>query len=225
MKQKFVTGLAILLPITITLMIVTFLVNLLTKPFEGIVQSILGYYNLLGQPFLFLSAENVLVFTSKFLILVTLTSVTIFIGMVGQMFIVNHLLGFGDSLMHRIPIINRIYKAVQDVVKTLFTSEDTSFSQVVLVPFPHDKCLNIGLIARNDMPKDSDPKHQGLVSIFVPGTPNPTMGFLLLFRKEQLIYVDMKVEDALKFIVSCGVIYSGFNRITPPGNNSDISPK
>lgn len=208
MKKNFLTGLAILLPAVVTLIVVVFIVNLLTAPFLGMVKGILIHYDLLDHRLLIFNGEQVLAFSSKILILISLIIITLLIGAIGRIFFIRYLFRFGDYLIHRIPLINKIYKAAQDVVQTLFHQEKTSFSQVVLVPFPQSNSYSIGLITSNLTTTGSTSNEY--VSVFVPATPNPTMGFVLLFRSEQLILVDMKVEDALKFIVSCGVMYSGF---------------
>ena len=134
---------------------------------------------------------------SRILILITLFLFLILIG-----FIVRHLFAKGlfntlDKLLHRVPLVNKVYKAIQEVMHTLFITEGPTFSTVVLVPFPHEKTYSLGLITKEALPEGSDKEHLNLVSIFVPGTPNPTMGFMVLFRREQLIFIDMKVEDAL----------------------------
>lgn len=209
MKRYFAAGLAILLPIVLTALILRFFVNLLTEPFLGIVRSIFAYYHI-NTSFLFLSKDQAEVILSRFLILITLFLMVLLIGFIVRHFFVKGFLDLMDNLLHRVPIVNKIYKAIQEVMHTLFVHEGPAFSTVVLVPFPHNKTYSVGLITKEALPPGSDKEHLDLVSVFVPGTPNPTMGFMLLFRREQLIFVDMKVEDALKFIISCGVMYSGF---------------
>ncbi len=213
MKKLFLTGLAILLPVVVTIIVIGFIVNILTAPFLGVVEGILIHYDLLDHKFLFFSGKQVLLLSSKILILLGLVASTLLIGFVARFFFVHYLFRFGDYLIHKIPLINKIYKATQDVVHTLFNKEKTSFSQVVLVPFPHSNSYCIGLITSNlattGLHKDE------FISVFVPGTPNPTMGFVLLFKQDQMINVDMGVDDAFKFIVSCGVIFSGFTKEKP----------
>lgn len=207
------TGLAILLPMVITIVIVVFLLNFFTKPFIGFVQSVLDHYDLLDKPFWIFSSSEVLLFSSKFIVLLVIVALTILIGFIGRLVLINLFFRFGDWVMHRIPLVNKIYKAIQDTLRTLFTSkEKTTFSQVVLVPFPYKGAYSIGLIT-NQSNIESDEAHRQLISVFVPGTPNPTMGFMLLFERDQLILIDMKVEDAFKFLVSCGVMLTDFKPI------------
>jgi uncharacterized membrane protein len=220
MRKHFLTGLAILLPFAVTLFVVVFIVNFLTSPFLGIVEAILNYYHL-QHSFLFFSEKEVLHVISKILVLITLFLVTLIIGFLGRLVLVNYLFRIGDVIIQRIPFVNKIYKAAQETVKTVFSSEKTAFSHVVLVPFPHNKSFSIGLITRNTR----EGKAQDEISIFVPGTPNPTIGFMLTFRRDQLIFIDMKVEDAIKFIVSCGVMFTSFSKVRVTENFHDISAK
>lgn len=206
MKKNFLTGLVILLPIALTFWILMFLVNLLTNPFINTVNKIFSHYDLQGTSFLFFTGEDLLAGLARILILVALFGLLVIAGFLTRHFFLKPILNFGDTLIHRIPLINKIYKAAQDVVNTLFSEEKTSFSQVVLVPFPHSKSLCLGLVPGVGISTDSSVEYHDKVSIFVPGTPNPTMGFMLLYAKDQIIPTDMRVDDALKFIVSCGVI-------------------
>lgn len=219
MKKYFTTGLVILLPTALTLLIVIFLINLLTKPFQGVVEAILRHYQLVGRPFLFLSVDQVIHLVSKFLVLMTVVGVIFLIGLIARWFFVKLFFRFGDFIFHRIPLVNKIYKACKDVVETLFSPSATTFSKVVLVPFPHKKTLSIGLISRDTLPVESV-DHARLLSVFVPGTPNPMMGFMLMYRPEDVILLDMSVNDALKFILSCGVMVDRISLLSP-GNNEE----
>lgn len=214
-KKHFLTGVAILLPIVLTAIIVAFILNVLTKPFMGTIYSILRYYDLFNKPVLLFSGQQVLTLTSKVLALILLASVTMVLGSFGRLFFVKYLFSLIEKVIQYIPVVNKIYKATKDVVNTVFASDNHAFSQVVLVPFPHDRTSSIGFISRNDLPDGSEAHYQDLVSVFLPATPNPTVGFMLLFKKEQLVKVEMSVEEALKFIISCGVIYPDKQKPTP----------
>lgn len=205
-KQYFVTGLVILLPLAVTIVVIGFIVNFLTTPFMGIVSSILKSLHLADQGFLFLSPEQVIKYLSKFFILILLFLSTIALGMITRWLFIRTAFSLGDKILHRIPVVNTVYKTTQDIIKTLFVSDKNSFKQVVMVPFPRPDVYALGLIARESPQMCSDKAGTSLVSVLIPTTPNPTTGFLLMYRKEELIYIDMKPEDAIKYIVSCGVV-------------------
>lgn len=206
MKKDFFAGLALLLPVVLTLAIIAFIVNLLTRPFLGIVQEVFRHFELLNSSFFFLSSEQVINLIAKFLILISLMLVTLLIGFLTNHFILRSLLKTTDAVIQRIPLINKIYRALQEVMNTLFNPASTTFSEVVLVPYPYDSTFAIAFVTKDCLPEGSDKDHMDMISVFLPGTPNPMMGFNLLYRREQVIFLDMKVDDALKFLVSCGVI-------------------
>ena len=209
MKKHFITGLVILLPLTVTILVLGFLIRFLTQPFVGLVSNFLAQLNIVNRGFLFLSPDQVIKYFSQFLILITLFLVTVCLGMVTRWFFINALFRLGDKILHKIPIVNTVYKTTQEIIKTLFVSDKNSFKQVVMAPFPGPGSYMIGLISREAPPNCSKAVNDELISVLIPTTPNPTTGFLVMFRKKELVYLDMKPEEAIKCIVSCGVIHPG----------------
>lgn len=213
MKKYFITGLVILLPVALTLAIVFFLFNLLTEPFVGIVKAIFSHFSLLQTGFLFFSADQIQKYISQLLILVLLFFFTVGLGLLARWFFFHYFISLWEIILLRIPFISSIYTTCQDVIQTLFTTGSSSFKQVVVVPFPSTNTLAIGLVTKDNIPS-IDNTAETMVAVFVPTTPNPTSGFLMMYKKEDLIYLDMKVEDALKYVISCGMISSPLNAIT-----------
>ena len=215
MKKYFTTGLAILLPLVLTFMIMNFLINFLTQPFLGMTQSLLLESSLFHHSFLFFSQTTFLNFVSKALILIFLMGFVLLIGMVGKVFLIDSLFKLGGYFFQKLPIVNKIYKATQDVVHSVFSSTSKSFSQVVLVPFPSQDNLVIGLVTGENVEvKHIEQDVESFVSVFIPGTPNPSVGFMLLYAKDQLTFTDMRVDEAMKLVVSCGIVLPKF-QITP----------
>jgi len=207
MKKYFTAGLAILLPAIFTVMIVNFLINFTTYPFLETTRALLESTGLFDTPFFVIQHPAMINFFCKVLILGFLFSITLLIGLIGKLFLVEMLFRFSDYLLHKLPFVNKVYKACTDVVHSLFSSSSNTFSKVVFVPFPSRDNLSIGLITREELEvKHSENATENLVSVFIPGTPNPSVGFILLFKKELLIDAKMKVDEAMKFIVSCGVV-------------------
>jgi uncharacterized membrane protein len=199
MKKYFITGLVTLLPLAVTVMLVLFVVNFLTKPFMGIVT-----HPLSALP---IESEKLIRTISQLLILLALFLFTLTIGMLAHRFFFKALMKLGDRIVSRIPLVNKIYKTTREIFHTLFASDKKSFQQVVMFSFPRKGSYVLGLISReapktcSDASMDSD-----MVTIFVPATPNPMTGFLIIRKKSELIYLDMHSEDALKYIISCGVV-------------------
>lgn len=199
MKKIFIAGLVILLPLSLTLWFVSFVVNLLTKPFIGLVLKVFPESALLNHP-------QLLKYGSQILILIGLFLLIFLLGMIARWFIFNALIKVSDKILHRIPLVNKVYKTTQDIIKTLFVTDKNSFKQVVMVPFPHKGLYSIGFISRKAPETCNQAANNELISVFIPTTPNPTTGFIVLFKREDLIVLEMKPEDGIKYIVSCGVI-------------------
>ena len=206
MKKYFVAGLVILLPLAVTIPLVVFIVNFLTKPFVGLMVDVLNRFDLLNRGFFFLSPEKVVLFGSKFFILISLFVFTLLLGVIARWFFFRAVINLSDRILNKIPLINKVYKTTQEIIKTIFVTDKTSFKKVVMVPFPKDGSYVIGLVSRESPKICSEKAKAEMVSVLVPTTPNPTTGFLLMYKKEELIYLDLKPEAAIKYIVSCGVI-------------------
>lgn len=190
MKRYFVTGLIILLPLALTIAVLIFIFNFLTEPFVGIVETMMAKYDLnsymeLGRGL------------SKVLILIFLFFFTVFLGIVTRWFLVHYLVQFWNYIIQKIPFISSVYKTFQDVISTIFNSDAKSFKQVALVKFPNKDTSSIGFVTH-----ESDE----VVTVFIPTAPNPTSGFTMRYPREEVVFLDMKVEEAFKYVISCGVI-------------------
>jgi uncharacterized membrane protein len=194
MKKSFFTGLVILLPVVITVFVVSYIVNLCTYPFLHIFQ------------YLFETNNKIIVALSKVIILCFLVVFIWILGVVGRYIAIRSVVSFGDWTFHKIPIINKIYKIIKDIVKSIFASDAKAFTQVVLVPFPQKDSWILGLVSGKAPCLFSDSIKTELTTVFVPTTPSPISGFLLMYKPQDLIYLDMNLEQAFKYIVSCGVV-------------------
>lgn len=201
MKKYFLTGLVTLLPLTVTIWVVHFFVNFLTKPFIGAVAILTDR--------LPITSPQLIRTLSQILILVGLFFFIWFLGFVARKLFFNGLIRLGDRILIKIPLVNKVYKTSKEVVKALFSSKEKSFQQVVLLSFPYPECYCIGLIAR-EAPKTCSEAEKGeMVSVFIPTTPNPATGFLVMAHKKELIHLEMKPDEAIKYVVSCAVIQPG----------------
>lgn len=204
MKKHFLTGLVIILPAFLTLVVLQYLINFLTKPFLGITQYVI--VTLFGNngwstidPPLFITL------LSQGLILLALFFGLILVGFLAKMLLVNTLIKLGDKIIHNIPLASKIYKGVQEISQSIFMNDKPKFSQVVLVPFPYSNARAIGFITREETSVENSTEE--LVTVFLLGTPNPMMGFMLMLPRHQITPLDMPLEDAMKFVASCGVVY------------------
>lgn len=209
MKKYFITGLIILLPLAITIAFVGIIVNFLTQPFMGLLSEFFE-----NVP-LYTKYRGVMRFSLQIFLLFGLFFLTVLLGFLTRVVIFKSILSIYDRVLHRIPIIKTIYKAAQQVMTTIFGTQSTSFKQVVLVPFPNKDVYCIGLISGNALPIDSaNTSEDPMLTIFIPTTPNPTSGFLVMYKRSDIQFLDMKIEDAFKYIISCGVLCSPQNLAT-----------
>ncbi len=206
LKNHFMTGLAVLLPLAITIVILEFIINFLTEPFMCMISPLLKHFHIDQFAMPYISPEKFLKYASKTCILVLIFGLTIVLGVITRWFLIRFLLNFWDRILNKIPVIKTIYKTTQDIIRTLFSSDKNSFQQVVMVPFPKEGIYALGLISREAPPFCSKKAGAKLISVLIPTTPNPISGFLLMYKENDLIYIDMKTDEAIKYIVSCGVI-------------------
>lgn len=134
-----------------------------------------------------------------------LTLIILFItGMIVSNFIGKHLMGLWDKLLSRIPLVRSIYNAFKQIVTSLVTPGDNSFRKVLLIEYPRKGIWSIGFQTSSQFA--GVPSEPDVVMVFIPTTPNPTSGFLTVVPTKDTIELEMSVEDALKVIISLGMI-------------------
>ena len=200
LKHYLFTGFIMLLPVVLTFWVISILLSFLTTPFMGFTERLLELMGLHVGSFLIFTGPQVLTFISQLLSLIFLLVVITFVGAVGRYLFFRSILHVGDSIIQKIPVISSVYKTSRELISTLFAKDNRAFKQVVLVPFPHPHSLAVGFMTR------SDPVLDDRIAVFIPTTPNPTAGFLLFFEPKDVMVVNMKVDEALRFVVSCGVL-------------------
>ena len=186
LRNYFITGIVVLIPIGFTLYLSRFLINVSTK----LVPAGLNPNNYI--PYAIPGIE----------ILLTLIFITI-VGCLSLSFLGKKVLQLVDKLFKRIPILRTIYSAIVQMTDS-FRNQEGSKKSVVLVEYPRKGSWAVGFATKENKGELKDKTNKELINVFVPTTPNPTSGFLLMFPKEDVIYLDMGFEEASKFIVSAG---------------------
>ena len=125
------------------------------------------------------------------------------IGWLSLSFLGKKLLILFNNILKKIPILRTIYSAIGQMTET-FTKTDKEKKNVVLVEYPRKGSWAVGFATKENIGQMSDNTNKKLINVFIPTTPNPTSGFLLMFPKEEVIYLDLTFEEASKFIVSAG---------------------
>ena len=185
-RNYFFAGVVVLIPIGITLYFTLFLIRISSKflPKE-----------LNPNHYLLYDIPGVEIIISIFLITL--------IGWLSLSFIGKKLLEILNSILKRIPILRTIYSALSQMTET-FTNDESGKKNVVLIEYPRKGMWAVGFATKDNTGEISSKTKKNLVNVFVPTTPNPTSGFLLMFPKEDVIYLDMTFEEASKFILSAG---------------------
>ena len=186
LRNYFFTGVVVLLPIGFTLYLSKFFLNISTKIIpKGI------------------NPNNYLPFSIPGLeIFLTILFITI-IGGLSLSFLGKKFLQIIDDLFKRIPILRTIYSALGQLTES-FAKQDGKKKSVVLVEYPRKGSWAVGFATKENKGEIKNKTNKTLINVFVPTTPNPTSGFLLMFEKNDVIYLDMTFEEASKFIVSAG---------------------
>jgi len=185
-RNYFIAGVVVLIPIGITVYLTIFLVSISSKILPKEINP--NHY----LPYNIPGLEIVI---SVFLITL--------IGWLSLSFIGKRLLDLFNNILKRIPILRTIYSALGQMTET-FTKTDKEKKNVVLVEYPRKGSWAVGFATKENTGEISDKTKRNLINVFVPTTPNPTSGFLLMFPKEEVIYLDLTFEEASKFIVSAG---------------------
>ena len=186
LRNYFITGIVVLIPIGVTLYLTRFFIRISSK----LIPAEINPNNYL--PILIPGLEIILA-----IIFITL------IGYLSLSFIGKKILQLFNDLLKRIPILRTIYSAIGQMAETLAPKRKSKKS-VVLVEYPRKGSWAVGFATKDNKGEISKKTNQKLVNVFIPTTPNPTSGFLLMFPKKDLIYLDMNFEEASKFIVSAG---------------------
>lgn len=191
-KRYFLTGLLIWVPLVITGWVLSLIVNTLDQSLRLLPESI--------------HPQHLLGFAIPGFGAVLTLAMILLTGLLAANFIGQKLVGWWDKLLSRIPVVNSVYKSVKQVSDTLFAPNGNAFRKALLVQYPREGSWTIAFLTGkpggdllNHLPGDH-------VSVYVPTTPNPTSGFFLMMPVTDVIELDMSVDEALKYIISMGVV-------------------
>ncbi len=191
-KRYFITGLLIWVPLVITGWVLSMIVSTLDQSLRLLPESIHPEH-LVG--FAIPGAGAVLT-----LLMILLT------GLLATNFIGQKLVVWWEKLLARIPVVNSVYNSVKQVSDTLFSPNGNAFRKALLVRYPHQDSLTIAFMTGQPGGDVINHLEGDYVSVYVPTTPNPTSGFFLMMPAKDVIELDMTVDEALKYIISMGVV-------------------
>lgn len=199
LRTIFITGIAVLFPIIITLYIGYFLYHIITSITNPIVKYLLRLVNIPGVDYIAPVFGFILVIALVFTV-----------GILATNYFGKKIIILGEKVLLNIPFLSGIFSSAKQFLNALSISNKKGFSKVVMLEYPRKGIYTIGflttsadkLINQIDQIKDTD-----LVYIFIPTTPNPTSGWLTIAKKSEIIYLDIKIEDGIKLVISGGLVH------------------
>jgi uncharacterized membrane protein len=192
LRRYLVAGVLVWLPILATVWVVRFIVQLMDRTLDFLPedyqpQAVLGF-PLPGLGIVFAFA----------VLLVTGIAVTNLVG--------RRLVAYWEELMQRIPLVRSIYTGVKGFAETVFSQRAGSFRQVVMVEYPRKGMWSIGFVTAEDIAEVSAKTGEQQMCVYVPTTPNPTSGLIVMVPRREVVYLEMSVDAAMKMIVTMGIV-------------------
>ena len=187
LRNYFITGVVVLIPIGFTLYLSKILIGLSSKLIPE---------NINPNSYLPYSIPGIEIIISVIFITV--------VGGLSLSFLGKRILKLIDDLFKRIPVLRTIYSAILQMTETFSNKESNDKKSVVLIEYPRKGVWAVGFATKENKGEMAKKTNQRLINVFIPTTPNPTSGFLIMFPIEDVIYLDMTFEEASKFIVSAG---------------------
>ena len=198
LRRYLVAGLLVWLPIVVTIFVLKFLVGLMDQ-------------TLLLVPAKW-RPEAVLGFPIPGLGLVLAVIVLLGTGLAVTNLVGRQLVSWWEDLMKRIPFVRSIYSGAKTFTETVFTPKGQAFKRVLLVQYPRKGIWTIGFQSGDDVSEAAHHAGQELMCVFIPTTPNPTSGFIIMVPKDEVRALDMTVDDAMRWIFTLGVVAPGWKR-------------
>jgi uncharacterized membrane protein len=193
-RSYLLAGLVVWLPILITMGVLRFIIDLLDNTL-ALIPKAYQPEHLLG-----IHIPGFGVILSLMLLVIT--------GVIATNFLGQRLVSWGESLLSRIPLVRSIYNAVKQVINTVLSSNGDAFRKVLLIEYPRKGLWSLAFQTGIATPEMSTQVNEELISVFIPTTPNPTSGFLMMIPKKEVKELNMSIDEALKFIISLGVMQS-----------------
>ena len=192
-RRYFLAGILVTSPILITVYVTWLIITFIDSQVAGMLPESLDFTKKLPHQIPGLG------------LIISIVVIT-FIGAITPGFIGRTLLKVGERILDNTPVVRSIYGAIKQIMETVMSTNSESFRDVVLVEYPRKGIWVIGFVTGETKGEVQTLNEEILINVFIPTTPNPTSGFLLFVPKNDLIYMKMKVEDAVKMVISGGIV-------------------
>ena len=197
LRNAFITGIVVILPLGVTMIVIRFLLDKIGTPTSKYFFWFLEP-ELRDMPIVQLGLELLSVLVVLLLITLLGYSSRIFIGR----FILNSM----EQLLDRVPFISTVYRSVKQIVQTFSQQKKAVFQEVVLIEYPRKRCYVLGFLTSTAKGETQDVTGEHIVNVFIPTTPNPTSGFLLMLPEDDVTRLEMSIADGMKLIISGGAV-------------------
>lgn len=197
LRNAFIAGLVIITPLGVTIFVVNFMLTKIGAPASDAI------FKFVSEDFKNLPGIDLLLKIAA--ILIVLLVITI-LGFLSRYFIGRIFINLGERIIEALPFINAVYKTVKQIVDTFSKQQKAVFQKVVLTEYPRKGVYVLGFLTSDAKGEVQHKTGAEVVNIFVPTTPNPTSGFLLMVPKDEIIPMEMTVADGMKLIVSGGAV-------------------
>ena len=204
LRKYFITGLLILVPLRITIWVLMLIVSTLDLAL------------LLLPP----SIRNEFPFNLPGMGVVLTLAIVLLTGVLGRNFVGRYLIVWWEAFLQRIPIVNTIYSSVKQVSDTVFSPSGKAFRKAVLVEFPRPGIWSVGFVIGAPGDVLTRPIGEGFQTVYVPTAPNPTSGYVLIMPHSEITDLDITVDDALRFVLSMGVVAPNGRELATPARES-----
>ena len=192
-RSWFFTGILVMTPLILTIYVVWAFITFV----DNLVVPMVPYYY---RP------SNYLPFPIPGLGLIIVFIFTTFVGILATGLFGRTLIRLWENILSRMPVVRSVYSAIKQILETVMATQSDAFRQAVLVEYPRKDIWAIGFVTGSTKGEVGENVNKKMVNVFMPTTPNPTSGFLLFFPEKDLIFLKMSVEDALKLVVSGGMV-------------------
>jgi uncharacterized membrane protein len=211
LRDNFFAGVAIVLPVVLSIFLAVWALEKIT----GGVLNLLGKYwpELKPGPGSALTPLDYIFV--RVVILLVMIAATMFVGWLARNIIGRHLIKFGDMILERIPLFNRIYVVLRQISRAVLSEKSDMFLAVVLIEFPRPGIRSIGFLTSKTKGEIQDKTEGAVYTVFVPTSPNPTTGFMVVATEDEFQRLDMTVEEAMKMVISGGAVLPEVGKLTP----------
>ncbi|WP_309385330.1 DUF502 domain-containing protein [Cerasicoccus frondis] len=216
LRNAFIAGLVIVAPLGVTIFVVNFMLTRIGSPASDAI------FKFVSEDFKNLPGIDLLLKIAAILIvLLVITS----LGFLSRYFIGRIVINIGERIIEALPFINAVYKTVKQIVDTFSKQQKAVFQKVVLTEYPRKGVYVLGFLTSEAKGEVQHRTGAEVVNVFVPTTPNPTSGFLLMVPRDEIIPMDMSVADGMKLIVSGGAVSPPFDHLESEARLAEASAR